>query len=175
MKRLSHLKTQLGQKQDDMIEKIDLLWKTVFEKINDVSPLENAGNSMAPKSIAAISHDEREELRKKGIKSPSKFLSPKYFSPASIKELNKNPSAPKHVHFVNLIVILRANSYTKEEEDVSSTNACDFNHNGLKGKEGVKEQGMEENEMETDMEIDEVIEEKESEFELMRRLKRYSK
>ncbi|GKA83432.1 hypothetical protein Tco_0805027 [Tanacetum coccineum] len=96
------------------------------------------GNSMAPKSIAAISHDEREELRKKGIKSPSKFLSPKYFSPASIKELNKNPLAPKHVHFVNLIVILRANSYTKEEEDVSSTNACDFNHNDLKGKEGVK-------------------------------------
>ncbi|GJV37802.1 hypothetical protein Tco_1410279 [Tanacetum coccineum] len=53
-KRLSHLRTQLGQQQDDMIGKINLLWKTIFEKLNDVSTLENAGNSMAPKSIAAI-------------------------------------------------------------------------------------------------------------------------
>ncbi|GJV95387.1 protein kinase-like domain, concanavalin A-like lectin/glucanase domain protein [Tanacetum coccineum] len=147
-----------------MIGKINLLWKTVSEKLNDVSPPENAGNSMAPKSIAAISHDEREELRFKGIKSPSKLLSPKYLSPASIKELNKISSAPKRVHFVNSIVILSADSDT-EEEDVSSTNACDFNLGGVKGKEGVKEQGMEENEMETDMEIDEVIEEEESKFE----------
>ncbi|GJV47748.1 hypothetical protein Tco_1437960 [Tanacetum coccineum] len=120
---------------------------------------------MAPKSIAAISHDEREELRKKGIKSPSKLLSPKYLSPVSIKELNKNPSAPKRVHFVNSIVILSTDSDT-EEEDVSSTNACGFDLGGMiKGKEGVKEQGMEENEMEIDMEIDDVIEEEESEFE----------
>ncbi|GJZ08010.1 hypothetical protein Tco_0542293 [Tanacetum coccineum] len=151
--------------QDDMIGKINLLWKTVSEKLNDASSPKNAGNSMAPKSIAAISHDKREELRKKGIKSPSKLLSPKYLSPASIKELNKNPSSPKRVHFVNSIVILSTDSDT-EEEDVSSTNACDLNLGGMvKGKEGVKEQGKEENEMETDMEVDEVIEEEESEFE----------
>ncbi|GKG49466.1 hypothetical protein Tco_0515918, partial [Tanacetum coccineum] len=49
-----------------------------------------------------------------------------------------------------------------EEEDVSLTNACDLNLDGMvKGKEGVKE----ENEMETDMEVDEVIEKEESEFE----------
>ncbi|GKD08725.1 hypothetical protein Tco_1188410 [Tanacetum coccineum] len=116
---------------------------------------------MAPKSIAAISHDEREELRKKGIKNPSKLLSPKYLSPTSIKELNKNPSSLKRVHFVNSIVILSMDSDT-EEEDVSSTNACDLNLGGMeKRKEGVKEQGKEENEMETDMEVDE----EESEFE----------
>ncbi|GKB76638.1 hypothetical protein Tco_0943533 [Tanacetum coccineum] len=69
-KRLSHLRTQLRQQQDDMIGKINLLWKTVSEKLNDISTPENAGNSMASKSIAAISHVEREELRKKGIKSP---------------------------------------------------------------------------------------------------------
>ncbi|GJU96289.1 retrovirus-related pol polyprotein from transposon TNT 1-94 [Tanacetum coccineum] len=78
-------------------------------------------NSMAPKSIAAISHVEREELRKKGIKIPSKLFSPKYLSPASIKELNKNSSASKCVYFVNSIVILNKDSNT-EEEDVSSTN-----------------------------------------------------
>ncbi|GJX87256.1 protein kinase-like domain, concanavalin A-like lectin/glucanase domain protein [Tanacetum coccineum] len=73
-----------------MIEKVNLLWKTVSEKLNDTSSPENAGNSMAPKSIVAISHDEKEELRKEGIKSPSKLLSPKYLSPASIKELKNS-------------------------------------------------------------------------------------
>ncbi|GKC48352.1 hypothetical protein Tco_1066074, partial [Tanacetum coccineum] len=72
-KRLSYLRTQLGQQQDDTIRKINLLWKTVSKKLNDVSTPENARNSMAPKSIAAISHVKREELRKKGIKSPSKL------------------------------------------------------------------------------------------------------
>ncbi|GJR58085.1 hypothetical protein Tco_1500247 [Tanacetum coccineum] len=98
-KKLSHLRTQLGQQQDDMIGKIYLLWKTVSEKLNDVSTSKNAENSMAHKSITAISHDEREELRKNGIKIPSKLFSPKYLSSASIKELNKNPSAPKRLHF----------------------------------------------------------------------------
>ncbi|GKB24997.1 hypothetical protein Tco_0864398 [Tanacetum coccineum] len=140
-----------------MIGKIILLWKIVSEKLNDASSPENAGNSMAPKSIVAISHDKREELRKKGIKSPSKLLSPKYLSPTSIKELNKNPSSPKRVHFVYSIVILSTDSDTKEE-DVLSTNACDLNLGGMvKGKEGVKEKGKEENEVETDIE--------ESEFE----------
>ncbi|GJX65019.1 MAK10-like protein [Tanacetum coccineum] len=70
----------------------------------------------------AISQVERVVLRKKGIKSPSKLFSPKYLSPASIKELNKNSSTPKRVHFVNSIVVLSKDSNT-EEEDVSSTNA----------------------------------------------------
>ncbi|GJS39000.1 hypothetical protein Tco_0564043 [Tanacetum coccineum] len=54
-KSLSHLRTQLGQQQDDMIGKINLLWKIISEKLNDVSTPENAGNSMAHKSIAAES------------------------------------------------------------------------------------------------------------------------
>nr|GEX89124.1 hypothetical protein [Tanacetum cinerariifolium] len=112
----------VGNNVDDMIGKINILWKTIFEKLDDVSTLRNAGNSMAPKSIASISHVEREELRKKGIKSPSKLFFPKYLSSASIKELNKNFSALKCVHFVNLIIILSKDSDTKEE-DVLSTNA----------------------------------------------------
>ncbi|GJU72764.1 hypothetical protein Tco_1264169 [Tanacetum coccineum] len=144
-----------------MIGKINFLWKTVSEKHNDTSSLENAGSSMAPRSIAAISHDKKEELRKKGIKSPSKFLSLKYLSSASIKELNKNPSSLKRVHLVNSIVILSMNSDTKEE-DASLTNACNLDIGGMaKGKEELKEQGKEENEIEADMEV----EEEESEFE----------
>ncbi|GKA19261.1 hypothetical protein Tco_0699176 [Tanacetum coccineum] len=148
-----------------MIGKINLLCITVFEKLNNVCTSENAGNPMAPKSIAAISHDEREELRNKGIKNLSKLLSPKYLSPASIKELNKNMSTPKRVHFVNSIVILSTDSDTKKEDN-SSTNACDLSLGSMvKGKEEVKEQGKEENEMETDTEVEEEIEEEESEFE----------
>ncbi|GJV61940.1 hypothetical protein Tco_1468040 [Tanacetum coccineum] len=128
-------------------------------------PQDVSRDSMAPKSIAAISHDKKEELRKKGIKSPSKFLSLKYLSPASIKELNKNPSSLKCVHFVNSIVILSTDSDTKEE-DFSSTNACNLDLGGVvKGKEEVKEQGKEENEIEADMEVEEEIEEEESKFE----------
>ncbi|GKC84063.1 hypothetical protein Tco_1139780 [Tanacetum coccineum] len=125
---------------------------------------EMGGNSMAPKSIIAISHVERKELRKKGIKSPSKLFSPKYLSHASIKELNKNPSTPKRVHFVNSIVILSKNSDI--DEDVSSTNVCRHDLGKMtKGNKEVQEQGMKEDEMETDMEEKEVIEEEESEFE----------
>ncbi|GJY50656.1 hypothetical protein Tco_0441503 [Tanacetum coccineum] len=140
-KRLSHLRTQLGQQQDDMIGKINLLWKTISEKLNNVSTPKNTGNFMDPESITAISHDGREELKKKGIKSPSKLLSSKYLSPASINELNKNARR-------RLI-----DQRTRTQPRV------------VKGKEEVKEQGNKENEMETDMEEEEVIEEEESEFE----------
>ncbi|GJW07867.1 hypothetical protein Tco_1570290 [Tanacetum coccineum] len=147
-----------------MIRKINLLWKIISEKLNDVSTPKNAGNSIAPKSIAVISHVERGELRKKGIKSLSKFFSLKYLSPASIKELNKNPSAPKRVYFVNSIVILSKDSDT--EEDISSTNACRHEIGKItRGNKEVKKQGKEEDEMETNMEVEEVIEEEESEFE----------
>ncbi|GJY28069.1 protein kinase-like domain, concanavalin A-like lectin/glucanase domain protein [Tanacetum coccineum] len=154
-----------------MIRKNNLLWKTISEKLNDASPLENEGNSMAPKSIAAIKHEGKEELIKKGIKSPSKLLSPKYLSPASIKELNKNPSAPKRVYFVNSIVILSTDSDT-EEEYTSSTNAHEHELDDMvRRSEGIKEQGKENDEIETDMEAKEVIEEEESEFETDKEVK----
>ncbi|GJW68935.1 hypothetical protein Tco_0123359 [Tanacetum coccineum] len=120
---------------------------------------------MAHKSIAAISHDEREELR------PSKSFSLKYLSPESIKELNKNPSAPKRVHFVNSIVILSTYSDT-EEEDISSTNAHEHELGDMvRRSEEVMEQGKEEDEMETDVEVEEVIEEEESKFETDKEVK----
>ncbi|GJT00698.1 hypothetical protein Tco_0821867 [Tanacetum coccineum] len=131
-------------------------------------------SSSRTNKIGAISHVESEELRKKGIKSPSKLFSPKYLSPASIKELNKNPSAPKPVYFINLIVILSKDCDT--EEDVSSTNVCRNDLGKMtRGNEEVKEQGKEEDEMETDMEVKEVINEEESEFDKRMRSLTYSK
>ncbi|GKF55749.1 hypothetical protein Tco_0166089, partial [Tanacetum coccineum] len=156
-----------------MIGKINLLWKTVSEKLNNASTPKNAGNSMASKIIAAISHAKKEELRKKGIKSPSKLFSPKYLFPASIKELNKNPSARKRVHFVNSIVILRTDS-DMEEEDISSTNAHEHKLDStIRRNEEVKEQGKEvekifkdeETEIETEEEVEEVFDDETDEEE----------
>ncbi|GJW51443.1 MAK10-like protein [Tanacetum coccineum] len=111
------------------------------------------------------SHGEKEELRKKGIKSPSKLFSLKYLSPTSIKELNKNPSALKLVHFVNSIVILSKDS-DMEEEDTSSTNAHEHELDDMERRsKGIKEHGKEDDEIETDMEVEEVIGEEENESE----------
>ncbi|GJS49255.1 MAK10-like protein [Tanacetum coccineum] len=149
---------------DDMIGKINLLWKTVFEKLNDASPPKNAGNFMAPKALQQSAITRRRNSERKESKAYQDY-SPQNISPASIKELNKNPSSLKRVHFVNSIVILSTDSDTKEEHD-SSTNAYDLNLDGMvKGKEEVKEKGKQEDEMETNMEVEEVIEEEESEFE----------
>nr|GEV04740.1 zinc finger, CCHC-type [Tanacetum cinerariifolium] len=135
---------------------------------------EEHANYMAPKSTAVISHDEREELRKKGVKSPSKLFSLKYLSLASIKELKKNPLAPKRVHFVNLIVILSKDN--DMEEDVSSNNACIHDLGKMtRGNEEVKEQGKDEDEMETNVRVKEVIKEEERNLKLMKKLKKYSK
>ncbi|GKA59072.1 hypothetical protein Tco_0758385 [Tanacetum coccineum] len=92
-----------------------------------------------------------------------------YLAPTQTIQVNKVSSScelQNTFHRVRsiTIVILSTNSDT-EEEDVSSTNTCDLNLGGtVKRKEGVKEQGKEENEMETNMKVDELIEE-ESEFE----------
>ncbi|GJY74895.1 zinc finger, CCHC-type containing protein [Tanacetum coccineum] len=121
---------------------LSIAWKTTNK------PLLNTHPCVPMKwEVRAISHDEKEKLRKKGIKSPSKLLSPKYLFPASIKELNKILSSPKRVYFINSVVILSTDRDTEEEDD-SSTNACDLNLSGMvKGKEEVKEKGKEEDEM----------------------------
>ncbi|GJV41121.1 hypothetical protein Tco_1419561 [Tanacetum coccineum] len=117
-----------------------------------------------PKALLRSAVMRRRNSERKESKAHQNF-SPQNISPTSIKELNKNPSSPKRVHFVNSIVILSTDSDT-EEEDVSSTNACNLDLGGIvKEKEEVKEQGKEENEMEADMEVEEEIKEEESEFE----------
>ncbi|GKA38978.1 MAK10-like protein [Tanacetum coccineum] len=103
--------------------------------------------------------------KKERNQKPIEVVLPKYLSPASIKELNKNPSALKSVHFVNLIVILSTDNDT-EAEDVSSTNAHEHGLDSVvKRKKEVKEQGKEDDEMEIDEEIEEVFKDEESEME----------
>ncbi|GJZ23984.1 hypothetical protein Tco_0561443 [Tanacetum coccineum] len=66
-------------------------------------------------NFTSTDYHTKEELQSKGIKSPSKLLSPKYLSQASVTKQNKNPSSPKHVHFVNSIVILNKENEAEEE------------------------------------------------------------
>ncbi|GKD34027.1 hypothetical protein Tco_1249536 [Tanacetum coccineum] len=60
----------------------------------------------------------KEELRSKGIKSPSKLLPSKYQSQSSVIKQNKNPSSPKRVNFINSIVILNKEDEAEEEGTV---------------------------------------------------------
>ncbi|GKA07389.1 hypothetical protein Tco_0686613 [Tanacetum coccineum] len=50
-RRLSSLKTQLGQQKDDMISKINLLWKVVSEKLNDTPTSEQNRNLSSLKRV----------------------------------------------------------------------------------------------------------------------------
>ncbi|GJV95920.1 hypothetical protein Tco_1547497 [Tanacetum coccineum] len=85
---------------------------------------------------------------------PTQLFSLKYLSPASIKELNKNSSALKRVHFVNSIVVLIKENDT-EEEDVSSTNPHEHDLKSMmRRKEEAKEQCEEEDEMGTAEEVE---------------------
>ncbi|GJX30092.1 hypothetical protein Tco_0238171 [Tanacetum coccineum] len=119
-KRLSSLRTQLGQQQDELISKINLLWKAVSKKLNDTPIHDTTGNPAAQMNFTSTNDTTREELQGKGIKSPSKLLSPKYLSQSSLAEQNRNPLSLKHVHFVNSLVILNKEDETKEVGNVKS-------------------------------------------------------
>nr|GEW32529.1 auxin transport protein BIG [Tanacetum cinerariifolium] len=116
--RLSSLRTQLEQQQDDMISKINLICKVVSEKLDDAPLCDTAGGPIAQINFTSIDYHTKEELQSKGIKILSKLLSPKYLSQSSIIKQNKNLSSLKCIHFVNLIVILNKENEAKEEGSV---------------------------------------------------------
>ncbi|GJT15158.1 hypothetical protein Tco_0873864 [Tanacetum coccineum] len=113
-----NLRTQLGQQQDDMISKVNLLWKIVYEKLDDTLLCDTTEGPTAQINFTPTDYHTKEELRCKGIKSPSKLLSPKYLSQSSVIEQNKNPSSPKRAHFGNSIVILNNENEAEEEGSV---------------------------------------------------------
>ncbi|GKB56134.1 hypothetical protein Tco_0912320 [Tanacetum coccineum] len=71
-KRLSSLMTQLGQHQDDMISKKNLLGKAVFENLDDAPIHDTAGNPAAQMNFTSTNNLTREELQGKGIKNETK-------------------------------------------------------------------------------------------------------
>ncbi|GJY32533.1 MAK10-like protein [Tanacetum coccineum] len=82
---------------------------------------EARGNPTAQMNFTSTNYPTKEELQGKGIKSPSKLLSPKYMSQSSLAEQNRNPSSPNRVHFVDSIIILNKEDEAKEEGSVKSS------------------------------------------------------
>ncbi|GKC70513.1 hypothetical protein Tco_1116396 [Tanacetum coccineum] len=142
-KRLSSLGTQLKQQQDDVINKINTLWKVVFEKINNAPAHDNAGDFMARVNAVSIYHPESEAPLRKRIKSLSKLLSPKYQSQSSLGEQNRSSSSsPKRVYFVNTITVIRKDDEFREAGTIES-DAVEDN-----GRDTIVEESEEETEEE---------------------------
>nr|GEW29737.1 MAK10-like protein [Tanacetum cinerariifolium] len=127
-RRLSSLGTQLRRQQDDMINKINTLWKVFSKKVDETSPHDTAGNPTAQMNFASTNYPTKEELQDKGIKTPSKLLSSKYLSQSSLAEQNRNPSFPKRVYFLNSIIILNKEDEAKEEGNMESSATEYKNH-----------------------------------------------
>ncbi|GJY10342.1 hypothetical protein Tco_0378527 [Tanacetum coccineum] len=141
-RRQSNLRTQLKQQQNDMINKINTLWRVVSEKFDDTPSHDTAGNSMARMNAITIDHLEKEAPRSKGIKSLSKLLSPKLQSQSSLGEQNRSSSSPKHVYFVNTITVIRKEDGSRETDAMESDASNDMGHNIIiivdkKAKEGL--------------------------------------
>ncbi|GJU60415.1 hypothetical protein Tco_1238181 [Tanacetum coccineum] len=102
-------------------------------------------------NFASTDYPTKEELRGKGIKSPSKLLALKYLSQLSLAEQNRKPSSPKCVHFVNSIIILNKEDESKEEGSAKSSVTKNKDHemtfeNVEEFKEETKEETEEEEE-----------------------------
>ncbi|GKC63154.1 hypothetical protein Tco_1095752 [Tanacetum coccineum] len=155
------LRTQLKQQQDDMISIINLLWKTVSKKLDDAPICNTAGGPTAQINFTSTNYHTTEELQSKGIKSPSKLVSPKYLSQSSLIEQNINPSSSKLVHFVNSIVILNKEGEAKEESSMEAYKAEFTDHEMSEETEEV------ESEEEVDEETKDEAEEEEKEGNLL--------
>ncbi|GKE36799.1 protein kinase-like domain, concanavalin A-like lectin/glucanase domain protein, partial [Tanacetum coccineum] len=128
-----------------MISKINLLWKTISEKLDDTPIRNTAGSPAAQMNFTSINDPAKEDLRGKGIKSPSKLLSSKYLSQSSLTEQNRNPSSPKRVHFVNSIIILNKEDEAMEEGNVkSNTTEYEDHKMTMESEEEFKEETKEE-------------------------------
>nr|GFB09840.1 hypothetical protein [Tanacetum cinerariifolium] len=104
-----------------------------------------------------------EELRSKGIKSPSKLLSLKYLSQASLEEQKRTPSSPKRVHFIDFVVILRKEDEVRKEENVKP-NVTEYNDHEMTAKAEVKVEEESEDEFEEEIEEEQEEEEEDVEY-----------
>ncbi|GJS77346.1 hypothetical protein Tco_0727227 [Tanacetum coccineum] len=140
--KLSRLGTQLKQQQDEVINKINTLWKVVLEKIDNAPTHDMAKNSMVYANFVSHNHQKSGAPPNKGIiMDPSKLFSLKYQAQSSVGEQNGNSSSPKHAHFVYTITIVRKEDEHKETRILES-NVIDSDDNNL----DVEDEKMVENE-----------------------------
>nr|GEV79311.1 hypothetical protein [Tanacetum cinerariifolium] len=135
-----------------MISNFNLLRKVVSKKLDDTPVCDTARGPTTQINFTSTDYHTKEELQRKAIKSPSKLLSLKYLSQASVTEQNKNPSSPKCVHFVNSIVILNKENEAKEEGSVKPSKTENTNHENANETDEEfksKKEAEEETEVET--------------------------
>ncbi|GKE48480.1 hypothetical protein Tco_1479738, partial [Tanacetum coccineum] len=87
-------------------------------------------------------YPEKEAPRSKGIKSPSKLLSPKYQSQSSLGEQNRSSSSPKRVYFVNTITVIRKEDESREAGTIESDAAEDIGRDIIVEVEKKAEEGL---------------------------------
>ncbi|GJY13360.1 hypothetical protein Tco_0382669 [Tanacetum coccineum] len=114
-KRLSSLGTKLKQQQDEVINIINTLRKVISKKINNAPTRNIAKDSMARINAVSHAHHKSGAPPNKGVKSPSKLLSPKYQSQSSLGEQNRKSSSTKCIHFINTITVEKNLAIPKQE------------------------------------------------------------
>ncbi|GJV55316.1 hypothetical protein Tco_1456321 [Tanacetum coccineum] len=170
-KSLSSLGTQLmQQQQDEVINKFNTLWKVISEKFNN-PPARDVAKGPTPRINGVYhAHHENGAPPNKGIKSPSKLLSPKYQSQSSLGEQNRSSSSPSRVYFVNTITVIRKEDKSREagtkESIAAEDESRDIKWNDpddrMCGETKEEEEGVEEESEESE---DETEEEEEDDLE----------
>ncbi|GJZ27985.1 hypothetical protein Tco_0572632 [Tanacetum coccineum] len=166
-KRLTSLRTQLKQQQNEVINKFDTQWKVVLEKFDNPHG-RDVSKDPTPR-IDAVYHayHKNGSPRNKEIKSPSKLLSLKYQSQSSLREQNRSSSSPKHVYFVNTITIIRKEDESRDEDAIEDRLRDErTDHDPVVKGCGEKEEKVkkvEKERKESDEEVEEELEEEEQE------------
>ncbi|GKB51859.1 hypothetical protein Tco_0902612 [Tanacetum coccineum] len=108
-----------------------LVIKRISENLDDTLAPDTAGNSMA-------------------------HINATFVDLASLEERNRNPSSPKHVHFINSIFILSKECEAKEEGNVKP-NAAEYKDHkrAVEVKEEIEKESKEEFAEETKEETEE--------------------
>ncbi|GJX89729.1 hypothetical protein Tco_0343055 [Tanacetum coccineum] len=110
-------------------------------QLDDTPIRDTTTNPTTQMNFTSTNDPTREKLQGKGIKSPSKLLSPEYLSQSSLAEQNRNPSSLKCVHFINSIVILNKEDEAKEEGNVKACKTeYDDHEMTVESEEGFEEE-----------------------------------
>ncbi|GKA01926.1 hypothetical protein Tco_0674591 [Tanacetum coccineum] len=131
----------------------------------DNPPARDVAKDPTPRiNVVYHARHENEAPQNKGIKSPSKLLSPKYQSQSSIGEQNRSSSSLKRVYFINTITIIRKEDESREADAIETDATKDDDRNTVvevekKVKEGtcgkIKEREESEEEVEEELKEEE--------------------
>ncbi|GKD60934.1 hypothetical protein Tco_1298443, partial [Tanacetum coccineum] len=141
-KRLTSLRTQLKQQQNEVINKFDTQWKVVLEKFDNPHGRDVSKDPTPRIDAVYHAHHKNGSPRNKEIKSPSKLLSLKYQSQSSLREQNRSSSSPKRVYFVNTITIIRKEDESRDEGAIETDATKDDDHDTVVKAEEKVEEGL---------------------------------